>query len=128
MQRRFKMSKIYPIKNEQEYEKALIRVDELMELNPKIGTKESDELEVLAILIEHYEQIHWVISEPDPIEAIKYIMEEKNLKQKDLVPLIGSKSKVSELLAGKIGLSLKMISNLHDKFKIPLEILVPKAH
>jgi len=121
------MSEIYPIKNEQEYEKALKRVDELMDLNPKPNTKESDELEVLAILVQHYEDKHWFISEPDPIEAIKYIMEERNLKQKDLIPLIGSKSKVSELLNGKIGLSLKMISNLHDKFKIPLEILIKKA-
>jgi HTH-type transcriptional regulator/antitoxin HigA len=77
----------------------------------------------LSILIEHYEEKHWAINEPDPIEAIKYVMAEKNLKQKDLIPIIGSKSKVSELLNRKIGLSTTMISNLHDKLKIPLEVL-----
>jgi HTH-type transcriptional regulator/antitoxin HigA len=126
MSRRFKMS-INPIKTQKDYDEALRRVDELMELNPELNTKESDELEVLAILIEHYEEKYWSIKEPDPIEAIKYVMEEKNLKQKDLVSIIGSKSKVSELLNRKINLSLSMISNLHDKLKIPFEVLIQKS-
>lgn len=85
------------IKNEKDYDKALNRIDELMEFNPDIGTIESDELEILALLIEKYEEENWNIDTPDPIEAIKYRMKEMNLKQKDLIPYIGNKSKVSEL-------------------------------
>ncbi|MDR2080343.1 MAG: DNA-binding protein [Campylobacteraceae bacterium] len=117
------MKNIKVIKTPKEYDAALQRVNELMEIDPQIDTALSDELEVLSILIEHYEEKHWAIDEPDPIEVIKYIMAEKNLKQKDLIPIIGSKSKVSELLNRKIGLSTAMISNLHDKLKIPLEVL-----
>jgi HTH-type transcriptional regulator/antitoxin HigA len=75
-----------PIRNEQEYDMALQEVDRLMGLDPLLGSKESDELEVLVLLIEKYEEKHWVISEPDPIEAIKIRMQQMNLKQKDLVP------------------------------------------
>ena len=113
-----------PIKNEKDYDKALLRVDELMELNPKLGTKKSDELEVLAMLIEKYEGQEWAISEPDPIEAIKIRMEQMHLKQKDLIPYIGNKSKVSEVLNRKIGLSLSMITNIAVGLHLPLESLV----
>ena len=89
------------IRNEKEYDEALNRIDELMELNPELGTAQSDELEILVLLVEKYEEINWNISTPDPIEAIKYRMEEMNLKQKDFVPYIGNKSKVSELLNRK---------------------------
>ena len=112
------------IKNEIEYDEALNRIDALMELNPALGTKESDELEVLVLLVEKYEEINWNIATPDPIEAIKYRMDEMNLKQKDLVPYIGNKSKVSELLNRKISLSLPMVKNLSEALHIPLEILV----
>jgi len=112
------------IKNEKEYDEALNRIDELMELNPDLGTKESDELEVLVLIVEKYEEINWNIATPDPIEAIKYRMEEMNLKQKDLVPYIGNKSKVSELLNRKISLSFFMIINLFESSHIALEILV----
>jgi HTH-type transcriptional regulator/antitoxin HigA len=112
------------IKNENDYDTALNRVDELMELDPEIGTKESDELEVLVLLIEKYEEKNWSISTPDPIEAIKYRMEEMHLKQKDLVPYIGNKSKVSEVLNKKIDLSLTMIRNLSEALKIPLDVLI----
>lgn len=118
---------IQPIKTEMDYEKALERVDVLMEMNPEIGTPQSDELEILALLIEKYEEKHWAIATPDPIEAIKYRMEELGLKQKDLVPMIGSKSKVSEVLNRKIGLSLSMIAQLSARLHIPLEVLVPKV-
>jgi len=123
MQRRDKMS-IRPIHNEQDYDKALDRIDALMDLNPSLGTPQSDELEVLALLVEKYEEKAWVIHEPDPIEAIKYRMEQMNLKQKDLVPYIGNKSKVSEVLNRKIGLSLNMICNLSKGLHLPLEVLV----
>lgn len=112
------------IRNEKEYDEALDRVDELMGINPDLGTKQSDELEILVLLIEKYEQKHWNIDIPDPIEAIKYRMQEMNLKQKDLVPYIGNKSKVSELLNRKISLSLKMIRKLSKALHIPPEILI----
>ncbi len=117
-----------PIKNETDYDNALDRVDELMDINPELETELSDELEVLVLLIEKYEEKHWAISEPDPIEAIKIRMEQMNLKQKDLVPYIGNSSKVSEVLNKKISLSLKMIVNLANNLHIPLDILVPKNY
>lgn len=117
---------IRPIKTEADYDATLKRIDTLMNLDPDIGSTEGDELEVLVMLVEKYEEKHWAISTPDPIEAIKYRMEEMGLKQKDLVPLIGSKSKVSELLNHKINLSLSMISNLSSTLHIPLEVLISK--
>jgi HTH-type transcriptional regulator / antitoxin HigA len=118
---------IRPIRTEADYDIALQRIDMLMELDPDIGSDDGDELEVLVMLVEKYEEKHWAIATPDPIEAIKYRMEEMGLKQKDLVPLIGSKSKVSELLNRKINLSLSMISNLSSALHIPLEVLIPKS-
>jgi HTH-type transcriptional regulator / antitoxin HigA len=113
-----------PIKNELEYDKALDRVDTLMELNPALETELSNELEILVMLIEKYEEKNWAISEPDPIEAIKVRMEQMHLKQKDLVPYIGNASKVSEVLNRKIGLSLTMITNLASALHLPLEALI----
>lgn len=118
------MMSIKPIHNETDYDHALDRVDELMELNPELHTSESDEIEVLALLIEKYEEKVWAIEEPDPIEAIKVRMEQMHLKQKDLVPFIGNKSKVSEVLNRKVGLSLSMITSLAKGLHLPLEVLV----
>jgi HTH-type transcriptional regulator/antitoxin HigA len=118
------MMSIKPIHNEADYDNALDRVDVLMDINPEPGTAESDELEVLALLIEKYEEKEWAISEPDPIEAIKVRMEQMHLKQKDLVPYIGNKSKVSEVLNRKVGLSLTMIYNLAKGLHLPLEVLI----
>jgi HTH-type transcriptional regulator/antitoxin HigA len=112
------------LKTEEDYDKALTRIDDLMELNPKLGTKESDELEILVLLVEKYEELNWNIETPDPIEAIKYRMKEMNLKQKDLIPYIGNKSKVSELLNRKISLSISMIRNLSQALHIPAETLL----
>lgn len=123
MQRKSKMQ-LKILKTEKDYDKALNRIDELMELNPKLGTPESDELEILALLVEKYEELNWNIETPDPIEAIKYRMEEMNLKQKDLIPYIGNKSKVSELLNRKISLSLTMVRNLSQALHIPVETLI----
>jgi len=117
---------IKPIKTDDDYENALARIDTLMELNPTDGSTESDELELLVILVEKYEEKHWYIEEPDPIEAIKFRMEQLGLKQKDLVPYIGSKSKVSEVLNKKVDLSLSMIRNLYEGLKLPLEVLIGK--
>ena len=117
---------IHPIRTEADYDKTLERIDALMEIDPALGTPLSDELEILVMLVEKYEEKYWKIDIPDPIEAIKYRMEEMGLRQKDLIPILGSKSKVSEVLNRKIGLSLTMISNLSSKLHIPLEVLVPK--
>lgn len=118
------------IKNEKDYDDALSRVEFLMELNPKLETKESDELEVLAMLIEKYEEKEWAIAEPDPIEAIKVRMEQMDLQQKDLVPYIGNKSKVSEVLNRKVSLSIRMITNIAAGLHLPLESLIqlPKRY
>ena len=118
---------IHPIRTEVDYEKALLRIDELMELDLALGTKLGDELEILVLLVEKYEEKNWSIATPDPIEAIKYRMEEMGLKQKDMIPIFGTKSKVSEVLNRKIGLSLTMISNISSKLHIPLEVLIPKV-
>lgn len=115
---------IKPIKNENDYDVALERVDVLMEMDPALGTELSDELEILVMLIDKYEEKHWLISEPEPVAAIKVRMEQMHLKQKDLIPYIGNKSKVSEVLNGKVGLSLSMISKLASGLHIPLEVLI----
>jgi len=112
------------LKTQEEYDKALNRIDELMQLNPKLGTSLSDELEILVLLVEKYEDLNWNIDTPDPIEAIKYKMQEMGLKQKDLIPYVGNKSKVSELLNRKISLSLNMIRNLSKALHIPVETLI----
>ena len=115
---------IKPIRSEQAYDEALDGVDVLMDLDPKMGSEQSDELEILVMNIKKYEEKFWQIAEPDPIEAIKVRMEQMHLKQKDLVPYIGNKSKVSEVLNGKIGLSLSMISKLSVGLHLPLELLI----
>lgn len=112
------------LKTEDDYNKALERVDYLMDLDPKEETKENDELELLVLLIEKYEELHWKIDTPDPIEAIKFRMEQMGLQQKDIIPYIGSKGKVSEVLNRKKNLSLAMIKKLYSGLHIPLEVLI----
>jgi len=110
------------IKTDTQYEQALTRIDELMDALP--GTDEGDELELLVTLVELYEGEKYAIKLPDAVSAIKFRMEQKGLKQKDLLPFIGSKSKVSEVLSGKRPLSLKMIRNLHAGLGIPVDVLL----
>ena len=112
---------IKPIKNEQDYEEILDRIDHLMSAQP--DTREMDELEVLTTLVEAYEAKHYAIEAPDPIEAIKFRMEQEGLKQKDLVGIVGSKSRVSEVLNRKRKLTIDMIRNLHKTLHIPVESL-----
>ncbi len=115
---------VKPIKTEQNYDNALQRVDELMEINLALNTPLSDELEILVLLIEKYEEKHYNIEAPDPIEAIKIRMQDMGLKQKDLVPYIGSASKVSELLNRKISLSLNMVVNLAKALHLSFDVLL----
>lgn len=113
---------IKPIRNNIEYQNALIRLEEIF--NAKAGTNEGDELEVLSILIDNYEKEHFPIDPPDPIEAIKFRMDQLGIKQKDLANIIGFKSRVSEIINKKRKLSLNMIRKLHHQLNIPTEVLI----
>jgi len=113
---------IKPIKTEQDYEQALSRLEVIFDT--EINTPESDELEVLSILIEKYEDEHFPIGLPDPIEAIKFRMEQMGYNQNDLAKMVGLKSRASEILNRKRKLSLEMIRLLHEGLKIPTEVLV----
>ena len=110
------------IKTEADYDAALSRIEELMEMEET--SEVVDELELLATLVELYEAEVYPIPPPDPIDAICFRMEQMELRQKDLVPFIGNKSKVSEVLSGKRSLSLSMIRKLHEGLEIPLEVLL----
>jgi HTH-type transcriptional regulator/antitoxin HigA len=110
------------IKTEKEYERALARINDLMDADP--GTPEGNELELLVTLVELYEKAKHAIDLPDPVEAIKFRMEQLGLKQKDLIPHIGSRSKVSEVLSRQRPLSIAMIRKLNVGLGIPAEILL----
>ena len=110
------------IKTTAEHERALARIEELFTAKP--GTPKGDELELLILLVETYEAKELPIDLPDPIEAIRFRMQQANLKQKDLIPIFGSKSKVSEVLNGKRELSLSMIRKLASELGIPTEVLL----
>jgi HTH-type transcriptional regulator/antitoxin HigA len=114
--------KIKIIKTEEEYQKALKRLEVIFDAT--IDTSEGDEAEILSILIEKYEDEHYPIGPPDPIEAIKFRMDQLNMKKSDLAEIIGYKSRVSEILSKKRKLTLQMIRKLHDKLKIPYETLI----
>ena len=110
------------IKTEADYESALERIESL--IGSQRGTHAFDELELLSALVEIYEQAHHPIDPPDPIDAIKFRIEQAGLKPKDLVPLMGSRAKVSEVLSRKRPLTLSLIRTLHEKLDIPAEILL----
>jgi HTH-type transcriptional regulator/antitoxin HigA len=111
-----------PIKTEADYKLALERLEEIFDA--KLDSNEGDELEILAILIDNYEKEIDRIDFPDPIEAIKFRMEQKGLKQKDLVEIIGFKTRVSEVLNKKRKLTLDMIRKLHEQLSIPTDVLI----
>ena len=114
--------KIKLIKTESDYNQALVRLETIFDA--KKETPEGDELELLGMLIEQYENEHFPIALPDPIEAIKFRMEQLDYSQNDLAKVIGLKSRASEILNKKRKLSLEMIRNLHDKLNIPTEVLI----
>ncbi len=113
---------IKPIKTEKDYQKAMKRLEQIFDARP--NTKEGDELDILALLIEKYEDEHYPIEAPDPIEAIKFRMEQMGYKQKDLAEIIGYKGRVSEILNRKRKLTLEMVRSLHEKMSIPLASLI----
>ena len=114
--------KIKPIKTENDYQNALKRLEEIFDA--VINSTEGDEAEILSLLIENYENQHYPIEAPDPIEAIKIRMDEMNLKQKDLVGIIGGKSRVSEILNKKKRLTVDMIRELEQVLHISASVLV----
>ncbi len=113
---------IKPIKNEADYQAALEEIERLFDAAP--DTREGDRLEVLSTLVDAYEEKHYGIPLPDPIEAILYHMESRGLSRRDLEPHIGSRARVSEVLNRKRPLTMKMIRNLHSGLGIPAEVLI----
>jgi len=114
--------KVKAIKTEKDYDQALERLEEIF--HAEVDTPEGDEAEVLSILIEKYENEYYPIEMPDPIEAIKFRMEQMGMRQKDLAEVVGFTSRVSEILNRKRKLTLAMIRQLSDRLKIPAEVLV----
>ena len=116
------MMDIKPIKTEQDYNDSIIRIEELW--GAKIDTPEGDELDLLVTLVESYEMKHYPIAPPDPIDAIKFRMEQMGITKVDMEKYLGSQSRVSEILNRKRGLTLKMVKSLYVGLKIPTEILL----
>ncbi|MGH8604855.1 MAG: helix-turn-helix domain-containing protein, partial [Gammaproteobacteria bacterium] len=104
---------IHPIRTEQDYKATLREISALMDLDPDLGTPAGDRLDVLATLVQAYETKHYAIAPPDPIEAIKFRMEQSGLSVKDLEPMIGKSNRVYEVLSHKRPLTLAMIRRLH---------------
>jgi HTH-type transcriptional regulator/antitoxin HigA len=113
---------IKQIKSEADYRLALKRLELIFDAEP--NTTEGDELEILGVLIDNYEKLHFPIDMPDPIEAIKFRMEQLNYTNQDLAAIIGLKSRVSEILNKKRKLSIGMIRKLHSALSIPTDVLV----
>lgn len=113
---------INPIKTKKDYNEALARIEQLMDA--KKNTADADELDILATLVEAYEEKHFPIESPDPIAAIEHCMEALGFTRKDLEPILGSKSRVSEVLNKKRKLSMDMVRNLNEKMGIPAQALI----
>lgn len=116
---------ITPIKTKRDYERALKEIEGLMAA--KANTPEGDRLDVLVTLVEAFEARHFPLDLPDPVEAIKFAMEQRNLTPKDLVPYIGKPNRVYEVLSRKRPLTLAMVRKLHEGLGIPAESLIRKA-
>ena len=115
---------IKPIRTEQDYLAALREVSALIDLDPSLDTPEGERLDVMGTLVQAYEAKHYPIDPPDPIDAIKFRMEQSNMTVKDLVPYIGPLNRVYEVLNYKRSLSLNMIRRLSDGLHIPAEVLI----
>ena len=110
------------IKTDEEYKKALTRIEQIMDAEP--NTPEGDELELLSRIVEKYEKVTYPLPEADPIDVIQYYMEQRGLKAKDLVGIIGDKAIVYKIMNRERKLNLKMVRNLHQKVKIPYSLLM----
>jgi HTH-type transcriptional regulator/antitoxin HigA len=110
------------IRSEAEYEQALERIEQIMEA--ETGTPEGDELELLSLLVQNYEESNFPLPDPDPIDVIQYFIEQRGLKYKDLIGIIGDKTLVSKVINRERKLNLRMVKNLHDKMNIPYSLLL----
>jgi len=110
------------IKTDEEYENTLARIEQIMDAEP--NTPEGEELELLSMLVEKYEKETYPLPEADPIDVIQYYMEQRGLKAKDLIGIIGDKAIVSKIMNRERKLNLKMVRNLHQKVKIPYSLLM----
>ena len=115
------------IKSDTDHQSALLALGKLMDADPAAGTPEADRLELLAVVIEDYEARRYPIEPPDPIDAIVFRMEQQGLVRRDLVPYIGSASKVSEVLSRKRPLSMNMVRRLHKGLGISAEVLISQT-
>jgi HTH-type transcriptional regulator / antitoxin HigA len=113
---------VRPIRSKRDYESALKEVERLW--GAKSGTRDGDRLDVLATLIEAYEEEHYPIDPPDPIEAIKFRMEQQGLTRRDLEGIIGTRTRIAEVMNRKRGLSIEMIRRLHERLGIAAEVLI----
>ena len=113
---------IRPIHNKKEYKAALIEIEQLWTAPAK--SAEADRLDVLALLVEHYEKTHFPIADPDPIEFIEHVMESRGLTRKDLEPIIGPRGRVADILNRTRPLTLEMIRRLVSQLNLPAEVLV----
>ena len=113
---------IKPIKSEKDYHEAMERLEVIFDA--KKGSPEGDELEILGILIDQYENEHFPVALPDPVEAIKFRMDQLGYNQSDLAKIVGLKSRASEILNKKRKLSLEMIRQLHERLNIPTDVLI----
>jgi HTH-type transcriptional regulator / antitoxin HigA len=114
-----------PIRTAADYAAAQRRAAALLRSDPALGTPQSDELDVLGTLLAAYDHQHFPIGPADPIAAIQFAMDQRGMEPKDLVPYLGTRSRVTEVLHGKRGLSLEQISRLHHGLGIPLACLIP---
>ena len=112
------------IKTEEEYNRLLSRIEQIMDAEP--GTPEGDELELVSLLVEKYEEEHFSLPDPDPVDVIQYYMEQRGLKAKDLVGILGDKTTVSKILNRERKLNLRMVRNLNQKVHIPVKDLINK--
>jgi HTH-type transcriptional regulator/antitoxin HigA len=115
---------IKPVKTKKDYEATLKRCYDLMQKNIKPNTPAADELEILSILVENYEQKHYPVPAPNPVDAIKFRLQQTGMQEKELNKILGGRSRKSEILSGKRKLSLNMIRELHNKLNIPAETLI----
>ncbi len=116
------MKNLKPIRSKADYEAAMAEIERLW--GARSGTPEGDRLDILATLVDAYENEHYPMDPPDPIEAIKFRMEQRGLTRKDLADILGSRTRVAEVLNRRRGLSINMIRRLHEKLGISVEVLI----
>ncbi|MBY0435193.1 MAG: transcriptional regulator [Cyclobacteriaceae bacterium] len=115
---------IKPIKTDKQYNKALSRIYTLMQKDLKVNSDESDELEILSVLVKEYENIHFPMPKPNPLAAIRFRLEQMGMGEAELSEILGHRSRKSEILSGKRKLSLSMIRKLNEVLNIPAEVLI----